>query len=241
VRTPEKRRRRPPWSCARSVVAVEPSPCLLPGKFCLDVCDSRHTSIRPSPYVSLYPRSLSLLAASTPPPSTGALAMPLPPFKGPGASLLGNQPPPPSIFLIHALGCARLLTGMRSRRHRATPSWTATLQCICASVVPTLVLATLPLTSLSPSRRLRTPSVPAPLFRRSPATETGDAAAGSQGEPTRAGCLISDAHHISDDSVSNKPDLIPIARLRSDLPDFPYPAPLPLSPGSQSCPLALER
>jgi hypothetical protein len=69
-------------------------------ELCLDVRDLEHTSIHPSLSVSLYPCSPSLLhVAVAPPSSTRALAVPLPPFKGPRVFPQGNQPPPLFISL----------------------------------------------------------------------------------------------------------------------------------------------
>ena len=116
----------------------------------------------PSPSDSLCPHSLFLLrAVAVSPPASRPHTASLPLFKGPKDFPRGNQPPHP-VFAFPALGCARLLTGVKSRRRRATPSWTATLWCLCTDVVSTLVLTTLPLTSLSPSWRLGAPSAPAP-------------------------------------------------------------------------------
>jgi hypothetical protein len=116
----------------------------------------------PSPLLFIHTHRTSLRAAAVPPSSTRALAMPLSPFKGPRAFPRGNQPPPPVYFPFPALCCARLLAGVRQRRCRATSPWTTTLQRLYANVVPTSVFAAFPPTYLSPSRRPRALSMPAP-------------------------------------------------------------------------------
>jgi hypothetical protein len=100
--------------------------------------------------------------AGEPPLSTQALTVSLSPFKGLRISPQGNQPSPPLICPFSVLGWARLLTRVKSCRCRAALPQIVVLQCLCAVVVPMIVLATSPRTYLSPSRRPGGPSAPVP-------------------------------------------------------------------------------
>lgn len=146
--------------------------------------------------------------------------------------------PRPLLFPFPALGYARLLTGVRSHLHRVAPRWTATLWRLCVDVVPTLMLATLHPTSLSPSRHHRDSIALAPSSPVNLTTDMCGASAGGQGEPTRASRLILDAHHGLDGSVSNKPDLILIACLRSNRQDFSLPRAPAAGPGQSVSPVS---
>jgi hypothetical protein len=168
-----------------------------------------------SPSISLCPRSLDLhRAARVPPQSTRGLTTSLPPFKGPEVLSRGNQPPLAPNFPFPALVCAQSLAGVELRRRRATSPRTATLQCFCAGVVPP-----------PPEPTEALPSAPEPLacprprLRRSSATESGSAAAGSQGNPAQSCHGVSGVCLISGSPDLNRLDLILIVRSGSGCSD----------------------
>jgi hypothetical protein len=108
--------RRSLCSRARSAVTVGASPCLLPR--CPQL-ETRLNSLSPSLVPSARAHRSFPRAAGKAPPSTQALVVSLPPFKGPGVFSRGKQPSPAPIFPSIALGHARLLAGVVLRHRRA--------------------------------------------------------------------------------------------------------------------------
>jgi hypothetical protein len=217
-----------PWSipcCIR---------CL--GELCLNASNPGRPSVRPFPSISLCPRSLDLHhAAGVLLPSTRGLTTSLPPFKGPRALSRGNQPPPAPDFPFSAIVCAQSLAGVELPYHQAILPGTATLRCFCAGVVPTDAFAMSPRSHLGPSQLPRASACLRPRLWRSSTMESGDAAGGSQGDPTQACREISSVHLRSGGLDLNRADQILTIRSGSGRSNsFPHPHPCrwarPVSP-----------
>jgi hypothetical protein len=235
-RAPEEPRRRPPWSraCFTSVAIPCCIRCL--GELCLNASNPGRPSVRPFPSISLCPRSLDLHhAAGVLLPSARGLTTSLPPFKGPRALSRGNQPPPAPDFPFSAIVCAQSLAEVELPYHQAILPGTATLRCFCAGVVPTDAFAMSPRSHLGPSQLPRASACLRPRLWRSSTMESGDAAGGSQGDPTQACREISSVHLRSGGLDLNRADQILTIRSGSGRSNsFPHPHPCrwarPVSP-----------